>query len=145
MQKTIVLDGVEYILTPKESVVESSKEGRLAIDDFEIPETPTTPPTSVVAEPTPEPEPLEPPPSNVMIVNHVDGVQEAIPKDYEYQGRFLRHEITTQDRIGPVKPTINPTSAFQELPEIKLFDAGREPPKGKFGFYGAGMEADYIG
>ena len=125
--KTIVLDGVEYVLIPREtfeSITGNTQEEPQAevsspIDDFEV-------------------EKKEPIVDSISIVESVQGVPKAQGKESEYVKRLQTHTLRPED-VMVLKTNFDD---MPETPEIARNDFKHKMPPGKWGFYGPGVERD---
>ena len=137
MEKTVIIDGVEYILTPKITPTVKSEpivETRSILDDYVV--------LDEVRPVLPENVP-QTTPSNVKIVELVDGVEKAVARESAYRSRFLKREIRPQDISVRADFHTQDIRNFKELPEIAAVDTRtNRPPSGLGGFYGPGIERD---
>ena len=116
--KTIVLDGIEYVLIPR--------------DLFEKKEevVPETPPADDLSDFEPE--------ESVKITDSISGIKKAQGNEYGYKKRLEQHKLQPED-VMVLKTN------FEEMPEtqeIARNDFKHRIPPGKWGFYGPGAERD---
>lgn len=134
MEKTIVIDGVEYILTPKNTGVTDAQptiDATSILDDYIFSEeTPTVVEEVIDASP-------------VMIVENTNGIQTAIPRESAYRKRFENRQVRIEDITIRNNFKMKDLLNFKELPEIAQADTGSDRiPSGLGGFYGRGIERD---
>lgn len=157
--KTIVLDGIEYVLIPRDQLSALFGESTPTLSKPEPapakspePEPPAAEPSALTdfmgvedstirvikSHPSPMTTVTEP---DIRIVDPTltERVEEAQPKPYSYRDRFLKKQLLPNDVMG--FPGFNPNDIhkFQDLPEFEM-DAKR--PASKQLFYGAGIEID---
>lgn len=127
----MVLDGVEYLLVPREmfeaiQTTESEKpveapQKTPSLDDF-------TPPTIVSKK------------DSIIVVNTMPAVAKAEGIEYGFAKRLQERNLRPED-VMVIKPKFED---LQEIPEIARNDFKKKTPPGKWGFYGEGIERDLI-
>lgn len=81
---------------------------------------------------------------NVRVVDATNdsGVEKAIPKEYDYRTRFIERKLTPEDVSKSKSSTRQLVDQYKEDGFIAQFDSKARLPKGKWGFYGPGVEGD---
>ena len=142
MVKTIVLDGVEYLLIPLDEVKkdenpvpEPSQDAFL--EDFLGTELS---PYHLPSEETSNQQET----SNFDTVKLVDATEnidapKAVPQEYEYRKRYLKHQLRVSDITAQKIPPH--FENYEDIPEIEA-NMVRNIKTAKAGFYGPGVEYD---
>ncbi len=122
----MVLDGIEYVLIPKDTF-----EASVGIEKEEVVEQ------EIVAKPEAYVEKV-----SVKVVETMPGVKKAQPSVYGYAQRLKKKALVPED-VMVVKTNFE---AMPESPEIAKNDfkdkSSAALQKAKFGFYGPGAERD---
>lgn len=125
--KTIVLEGVEYLLVPTEM---------LAMVQGVEPEEPEEPEAPSLEDFTPPV--IQGKKDSIVVVNTMPNVAKAEGTEYDFAKRLKERNLRPED-VMVIKTKFED---LPEIPEISQNDFKGKTPPGKWGFYGKGIERD---